>query len=1200
MDKTNIRAKIGEGSGCTIVPSKALGDNVAAAEKQVLFAGVEVFVPQVTVLDEYALRTEDLKPPEQVYGSDNAKNGSDKPSSCKNISGAGGAFETPARTHMKNNNSASRSGRPEIDTYLAEEGSKEEQVGGGDLGKLRFDNSISDQNQDGICTYSGPRIPRTQSTTFLQNSELQPKLNTWPFDTHTEIVNSNTQIQIPALSEDPNIQEKRRRPVNEYGSSSGAKNHSRKSNTVENVLGAKRTITDTQNDIEDSTRPTQASTISDNLKIQEKESSSLGASYINSDGRLNSSAYSSSKNILNLDSRKPGPIKPIFGAQNSFEIMEDTRFYIEDFHTRSQISTFSEGSKFPEKENKPFRETQGNSSLRHDLNKSSHVRNVLQAKDEFEITADTYSCIDDSNAPTQDATLFNEVNIQDRRITPADHIYGKSTIGHGFVKSSSEKIILEDNEEINAATCTIANTPSTPQAQNPSFSEKPNVEPRENQLLDETSSISSLERISARVDITTSQADEDPTNLEFQPKTIRHKEIYSNHIFVNSGSEENISASESISTPRISLPKVDISISRIYKSQLFSPQLGFRPQALSTLEEIYGNNESSFNSVGHTYSKLHATSQIHNSGFPSLGIIRSGAVESKSGNNGAKARTATFDFYTDIKNMNSTSQHARSLAQSHIEGGEFLTICESHGRDQPGSRVESPDPLNDLNKELELYAELSQHQSAASVSAASSKISANPVYHRFDVATSRPLTLTIQQQLAIQPKMIELLEGVFGKVSAELLIANNAPNVARLIASVDPVWLLLTSVDRRPLRVCDFPMAAWDQLVHRTILNVQELNNEQGIALNLTPTVNGLEESVLVNDRFSSCKAVWSRSNQHFPPPEQGGCRNNRERRYRSNDSLWGAPYESEISSISDSSSTVSSNLDISAIPTTVPTTLSASATPFIPRQASVQSSAQSTKKTRSRKPAEPHGRGILIKNLPPDLTLAELGTHLGGGPLERIDFHDGESRTVVGIYFISRDDAARYRDAVNQNRGICWGGGVVPGRSIHIPRSFVEVIPSRKGGHEPIKPNVVMAMESEGATRCIEITGLPSWINKEKLLAMISRQSKAIMPAVEYCVVGRDPMMRHLGLKAAVIRMASLGTALGARLCLRDRKGFNHIGFRFLPDPCQFVDLGLLIAKWDDADELDSKHRLLDSRAEMVRRRVHAQAGRRSGYHWY
>lgn len=1213
MDKFNIRAKIGEGSGCTIVPSRDSGDNVAIAKKQVLFAGVEVFDPQVTVLNKYALRTEDLKPPEQVYGSNNAKNRSNKPSSCKHISGVGGDFETSARIHIKNNDSASRSGLPKIDTYLTGEGSKDEQVGGGDLGKQGFGKSISNQHEDGICTYSGPRIPRTPSTTILQNFELQTKLNTWPFDTkrsnlarsvfeakqfttdnHTEIVNSNTQIQIPALLDDLRFQEKQRRPINEHDNSSGAKNRSSKFSSAENVLGAKQTITDTQNDIEDSTTPTEVSTVLDNLNVHWKKSSSLGGSYTNNDSRLNSGAYNSSENIISHDARKTGLIKPTFGGQYSFEIVEDTHTYIEDSHIRFQISPFSQESEIPEAENKLLHGTQGDSSLRHDSNKPSYVRNTLQAEAEFEITADTYSSIDDSNSPTQNTTALN---IQDRRNTLVDHIYGRSTIGNGPIKSSSERTISEDNKETNGATYAIISTSSTPQVRNSSFSEKPDTEPRGNQLLGETSNIGFLERISAVVGITTSPAEEDPTKLEFQPKTIGPKEIYSNYIFDNSDSKD-ISKSESISTPRTSLRKVDISTSRIYKSQLFSPKLGSQPQALSILEEIYGNNGRSSNDVGHTYSKIHAISQVHNSGFPSLGIIGGGAVEYKSGNDGVKAGTTIFDFSTGTKNMNSPSQHTKSVSQSDAEDGEFLSINESHGRDQPGSRVRSPDPLDDLNKELQLYAD-SQHQPAASVSATSSKISANHVYNRFDVATSRPLTFTIQQQLDIQPKMIKLLEGIFGKVSAELLIANNAPSVARLIASVDPAWLLLTSADRRPLRVCDFPIAAWNQLVHRTVVKVQDLDNEQGIDLNLTPAVNGLEESVPVNDRFSSCKAVWSSSSQHFSPPEHGGHRNNREQCYRSNDSLWGAPSEPEISSISDSSSTVSSNLDVSAIPTVLTTTLSASAAPFIPRQPSVQPSVQSAKKNRSKKSVEPHGRGILIKNLPPDLTLAELGTHLGGGPLERIDFHDGECRTVVGIYFISRDDAARYRDVVNQNNGICWGGGVVPGRSIYIPRSFVDVIPSRKGGHEPIKPNVVMAMESEGATRCLEITGLPSWVNREKLLSMISRQSKAIMPAVEYCVVGRDPTMKHLGLKAAIVRMASLGTALGARLCLRDRKGFNHIAFRFLPDPCQFVDLELLIAKWDDADEIDSQHRLLDSRAEMVRRRVHAQAGRRSGYRW-
>lgn len=1212
MDKTNIRAKIGEGSGCTIVPSRASRDNVTAAKKQVLFAGVEIFDPRFTVLDEYAPRADDLKPPEQVYGSGNAKNRSDKPSSCKNTSGSGRDFETPLRIYMKNNDSASRSRLPEIDTYLTGEGSKGEQVGGGDLGKQRFGKSISDQHRDGICTYSGPRIPRTSSTTLLQNFELQTKLNTWPFDTkksnlaktvfeakqfmpdtHTEIVNSNTQIQIPALLDDPKFQETRR-PINVHDSSSGAKDHSSKFSPVENVLGAKQTITDAQNDIEDSTRPTEAPTVLDNLKVHGKESSSLGGSYTNNDGRLNSGAYNSSQNVLGHDARKTGLVKPTFGGQYSFEITEDTHTYIENSHIRSQISPFSQESKNPEAENKPLHETQGNRGLRHDLNNSSYVRNILQTK--LEITPDTCSYTDDSYSPTQNSVLFN---IQDRRSTLVDHIYGRSTIGHGPIKSSLERTVPEDNEETNGATCAVISTSSTPRVQNPPFSEKPNTESRETQLLDETFNIGSLERVFVGVGIATSQAEEGPTGLEFQPKTIGPKEIYSNDVPDNSDSEDT-STSESISTPRISLPKVDISTSRIYKSQLFSPQLGSQPQALSILKEIYGNNGSSSNNVGHTYSKIDAVSQVHNSGFTSLGITGSGAVEYKSGNDGVKAGTAIFDFCTGIKNMNSSSQHTRSVAQSHAEGGEFLYISESHGRDQSGSRVKSPDPLDDLNKELELYAELSQHQPAASVPVASSKIPANPVYNRFDVATPRPFTLTIQQQLDIQPNMIKLLEGVFGKMSAELLIANNAPNVARLIASVDPTWLLLTSVDRRPLRVCDFPMAAWNQLVHRTVVKVQDLDNEQGIALNLTPAVNRLEESVPVNDRFNSCRAMWSSSSQKFPPPEHGGDKNTRVQRYRSNDSLWGAPSESEISSISDSSSTVSSNLDVSAIPTVPTTTLSASAAPFIPCQLSVKSSVQSSKKNRSKKSVEPHGRGILIKNLPPDLTLAELGTHLGGGPLERIDFHDGECRTVVGIYFISRDDAARYRDAVNQNRGICWGGGVVPGRSIHIPRSFVDVIPSRKGGHEPIKPNVVMAMESEGATRCLEITGLPSWVNREKLVSMISRQSKAIMPAVEYCVVGRDPTMTHFGLKTAIVRMASLGTALGARLCLRDRKGFNQIAFRFLPDPCQFVELGLLIAKWDEADELDSQHRLLDSRAEMVRRRVHAQAGRRNGYRWY
>lgn len=213
--------------------------------------------------------------------------------------------------------------------------------------------------------------------------------------------------------------------------------------------------------------------------------------------------------------------------------------------------------------------------------------------------------------------------------------------------------------------------------------------------------------------------------------------------------------------------------------------------------------------------------------------------------------------------------------------------------------------------------------------------------------------------------------------------------------------------------------------------------------------------------------------------------------------------------------------------------------------------------------PISKFGRGVIIKHLPVGITLARICRNVAGGKVERIDFQDGEDRAVVGIYFVNPEAAHNYWHYVNANGGINWGG---------TRRSFVDLIPAHMGGSERIKQNVQSALDSEAATRCLKITGVSSRLVRGRLMSDIIHQSKNIRPAFESCDITRVGASRSRRL--AVVRMGSIGTALGARLVLSRNPYYQNTTYKFLPDPC---DRGLetLGAQWAVQEAADSMGRL-------------------------
>ncbi|KAI5779809.1 hypothetical protein EDC01DRAFT_296449 [Geopyxis carbonaria] len=203
-----------------------------------------------------------------------------------------------------------------------------------------------------------------------------------------------------------------------------------------------------------------------------------------------------------------------------------------------------------------------------------------------------------------------------------------------------------------------------------------------------------------------------------------------------------------------------------------------------------------------------------------------------------------------------------------------------------------------------------------------------------------------------------------------------------------------------------------------------------------------------------------------------------------------------------------------------------------------------------------PKTRGLFIRNLPSDITLAQLFRNIRGGAVERVEFNLSSGRNYCSVYFVLPDSAERYRRTVNEHGGIYWGGA----DSLRNVPSFVGYIGAHLGGHEPIKPGVALQIANSAATRVLLICGLPLDANDASLKADIQKQSSNYTVQYESCEVGWvDTEM------CALLRFGSIGTALGARKVLAALPEYRmtKVRFEFLRDECE-GDLAALVAFWD------------------------------------
>lgn len=111
-----------------------------------------------------------------------------------------------------------------------------------------------------------------------------------------------------------------------------------------------------------------------------------------------------------------------------------------------------------------------------------------------------------------------------------------------------------------------------------------------------------------------------------------------------------------------------------------------------------------------------------------------------------------------------------------------------------------------------------------------------------------------------------------------------------------------------------------------------------------------------------------------------------------------------------------------------------------------------------------------------------------------------------------------------------------------------MDAIPRGKGGHEPIKPNVSVGIRS-GATRVLRIAGLPKNTSLDQLRRQIRKQSSSVVAEVEdvSLVPGGSAVNPSY---TCFVRMATIGTALGARLRLARLKFYRRCSFDFMPGP--------------------------------------------------
>ena len=179
-----------------------------------------------------------------------------------------------------------------------------------------------------------------------------------------------------------------------------------------------------------------------------------------------------------------------------------------------------------------------------------------------------------------------------------------------------------------------------------------------------------------------------------------------------------------------------------------------------------------------------------------------------------------------------------------------------------------------------------------------------------------------------------------------------------------------------------------------------------------------------------------------------------------------------------------------------------------------------------------PNSRGAFLKYDNKEMTMEELLSFVRGGRVERVDFTPQHG--CAGVYFVLAEHARDYIRFCHR-----WNG---PGRAQF---TRVEAIPCAKGGHEPIKENIGKSIKFECATRILLVDNLPVGTRVDKVTLDVKAQSGKLRVRFESLVI--DEQARR-----CTLRMASIGTCLGARMRLRRLPWYRYCEYSFGPDLCE------------------------------------------------
>lgn len=220
--------------------------------------------------------------------------------------------------------------------------------------------------------------------------------------------------------------------------------------------------------------------------------------------------------------------------------------------------------------------------------------------------------------------------------------------------------------------------------------------------------------------------------------------------------------------------------------------------------------------------------------------------------------------------------------------------------------------------------------------------------------------------------------------------------------------------------------------------------------------------------------------------------------------------------------------------------------------------------------------RGVFVRCVPRNATLSDIFANIRGGVVERVTIQPSGERKDVNVFFVTPEGASSYRGFVQRHGGIYWAGE----QNRHALPSFAGLVNPHFGGHLRMKESMEKAVE-DGATRCLEITGLPPGITKEKILRDIDSQH--IVREVEYesLELSNDHSSYGQPSVRATIKFASIGMALGVKQFLTRLPEYHGASISFIADPCA-GPMSELADKWkrehDEAIQSSSGPRQLQS----------------------